>query len=371
MLNNKVTRFRRTYCVREDYNKSLYNSKTMEKYTININNDYVKRVLCEILVKHNYKLIECIPKDLYTSEIYNILKYKNKRLFQLFTINYRLPKYTLNIKECYYTNTLYNTETKERYTINISNNHVTKDLCEMLFKYDYNLILCIPKDLHTASMYDRILKKDICFFKRFAMNDTLCQHYLSLIINSNQIPMSRHHPENLRQYTIDNYVTEVSRWPYYLKHVPKNLHVKVFEKLPTSFFTIKTLNELYKLQMDIVLFKKYFKNIKFYTITDPKTGPIISYHINNTHLDDGYGLPTGTGWYDLPSNYLTYNPDDFLYLIDRKSSVSIQEVEICDNGTIEFSDFYTVTVPQFSIIGKCNLFHPLCDQYINCNMNLE
>ena len=275
------------------------------------------------------------------------------------------------VKECYYTKTLYNINTKERYTININNDYVTKDLCEMLVKYNYNLISCIPKDLHTEKMYNNILKKNKRFFQGLSMNEKLREKYLTIIVNFGEVPMGYHHPENLKCYTIDNYVTEISRHPYYLKYVPCEQHINLFGKLPESFFTIKTLKEFYDLKIDITLFKKYFKNIIFYRITDPKTGPITRYYIDNSHLDDGYGLSTGTGWYDLPSNNLTYDPKEFLHRIDRKNPVNIQKVEICDTVIIEFPDFNTVTVPEFSIIGNSNIFDPSNDQYINCNMNLE
>ena len=266
-------------------------------------------------------------------------------------------KYTVNaerysVKESSYSRTLYDDKTKERFEITINNDFVTKNFCKMLVKRNAGLIKCIPKSLHTKALYNIVMKKNKGLFNQFSMNDELRGEYLTQLVNSDDIRMSSYSQENLQHFTIENYVTEVKRSPYYLKYVPKEKHEHVLKELPKSFFTIETLCHLFDLTMNLGLFNRYFGHIKLYRIVNQSLRPITRYYIDNSHMDDGYGISTGTGWYNLSYNNLTYHPDKFLHYVDMKNIVNIQEVQLLYEGDIKFEHCYAITTP---------LWHPITD----------
>lgn len=125
-----------------------------------------------------------------------------------------------SVKKCDIMESLYNPDTREYYKIEIPNKHVTLALCDQLVKHDSRLIEHIPRDLHTEEMYDYVMENNKWVFLRFHMNDELIEKFLTKLVNDGDILWYQQHKENKKHYTIDNYVTEVVRRPYYLKHVP-------------------------------------------------------------------------------------------------------------------------------------------------------
>jgi hypothetical protein len=158
--------------------------------------------------------------------------------------------------------TLYNSITKEYFKINIPNEHVTRELCDVLIKHDPRLIEHIPRDLHTEEMYDYLMKKNKWVFLSFNMNDELREKYLTKLVNDGNYLWYQQHNENQKHYSIDNYVTEVVRWPFYLQHVPLEKQEEFFKKMPSSFFSIKTLDAQQGSKIRADLFLKYFGHIE-------------------------------------------------------------------------------------------------------------
>lgn len=270
-----------------------------------------------------------------------------------------------SVKEYPYSKVLYDDKTQEGFTITIDSDLVTRDLCKKLVRYDKKLIKCIPKALHTRELYDIILKKDKWLFNAFSMNDELRGYYLTRLVDSGDIRVGNYSRENLSYFTVENYVTEVKRCPYYLKYVPREKHEDVLKQLPKSMFTVEMLCDLSGFKMDVKLYNEYFGHIKLYRIVDMYGFPIIRYSIDNSYLDDGYGLPTGSGSYTLSNNNLTCDPDKFLRLVNMKYIVSIQEVHIPNDtiGEIEFEHLYTITAPQWQPIGKPIKLDPLISKF--------
>lgn len=221
----------------------------------------------------------------------------------------------------------------------IPNVVVTSTLCNKLVHCEPSLIRYIPPHLHTDQMYESIYNKNKYVFLHFQMKDDLQSTYLDKLVNDGDIRYYQQSENNKNNYSIDNYVTEVTRWPYYLKHVPLDKQAEVFEKLPPDFFTHHTMDQLCDCVISFDLYQQYFSKIQLYRIVD----------MNNKLIDRFYvDKHAVTTWNNLPHDYLVWHVDLFLDLIHRhRDYVHITPVDvkqIHDKQVVKFSSFHCLTM---------------------------
>ena len=202
----------------------------------------------------------------------------------------------------------------------IESSVVTPKLCLDLIKTNPILIRFIPPHLHTEDMYQLIYEKNKYVFLHFQMTSSLQSKYLDKLVEDNDIRYYQHTENNKNQYSVDNYVTEVTRHAYTLKYVPRDKQADVFEKLPHDFFTTDTLDQLHDCTILGHLFQHYFQNVALFYVTDRNTNGCIS----RFYVDK----QSTTTWTNLPDHYYVWNPDLFLHAIHvNRDDVKIQTMD--------------------------------------------
>lgn len=223
-------------------------------------------------------------------------------------------------------------EPSPQYEITIKNDYVDQQLCDLLFKHRPFLIKNIPVDFHTMHMYKIMCEKYPHSLASFTLKDTLRKDTLTKLIKQ-KIPLIYYNKENLNNLTVDNFVFAVNDYPYNIKYVPKEKLKSVLQKLPTDFFTMGTLDKLSDFVLDAELFKDFFGHIQLFRLTDEENKPLRKYYVDNSDLDDGCGIPNGTGYYQLPEDNVTWDPEKFIESTSWKKVMYIKPATLPDGSS--------------------------------------
>jgi len=243
---------------------------------------------------------------------------------------------------------IYKLPNAEKYTFHFQDDMIIKgyrvnqELCDTLIKHNYTFIDIIPKEFHTMEMYNEVMNNMPSLLAKTNMKDNLRREILNSLIKEG-IDISQFSKENLKHLSVDNLVSFINKSAYSFNFVPKNKQKLVLKKLPHRFFTTETLDKFFDIKMDKILFNKFFGHIPLYRLTEHNYFPLLKFYIN-TGLDDGCGLPTGTGYYGLPYNNITWDPDQFIKITEWKYVKNIQR------ATISFSGCNNITFLGYSVI---------------------
>lgn len=232
-----------------------------------------------------------------------------------------------------------------------------ENLCNKLVEHNYNLINNIPPKHHTEYMYDLVMKKSPTTLARLNLNEKLREPILNSLVNDKDILPVYFTGENIKHLTRNNLITLVNRRAYNFNYVPKEKQELVLSKLKSSFFTQKTLSEFVNIKMSSRVFNCFFGHIQLFRVTDKNFKPLLKYYVDNSDLDDGCGIPNGTGWYNLPENNVTWEPRKFVEITGWKYARNINSVIIPrdKDSEIIFTDSHAMGA-DFEVINKKNDF---------------
>lgn len=218
------------------------------------------------------------------------------------------------------------------YEIIIKDNYVDQQLCNLLFKHQHILLKNIPINFHTMPMYEIMCDKYPNTLASLSLKDTLRQKTLLKLIKQ-KIPLIYYSKENLNNFTVDNFVFCVNDYPYNIKYIPEKILKSVLQKLPTDFFTMDILDKLSDFVLDVKLFEEFFGHIQLFRLTDDKNKPLRKYYVDNSDFNDGYGIPNGTGYYYLPEDNVTWDPEQFIKYTSWKKVTYVKPTTLPDGSS--------------------------------------
>jgi hypothetical protein len=231
-----------------------------------------------------------------------------------------------------------------QYEITIKNDYVDQQLCDLLFKHRPFLIKNIPVEFHTMHMYKIMCEKYPHSIASMTLKDTLRKDTLAKLIKQ-KILLVYYSKENLNNFTVDNFVFSINDYPYNIQYVPEQKLKSVLQKLPGDFFTMNTLDQLSDFVIDAKLFKEYFGHIELFKLTDSVNQPLRKYYLNNSYMDDGYGIPNGTGYYNLPEDNVTWDPEKFIESTSWKKVTYIKPATLPDGSSqVKIMHYYVTSI---------------------------